>query len=104
MRWSFSDDLVAWSDWTPNSNAVVEVPEAFRYKRYWRCTATASNISDFKNFTAVSGSDTNLHFSAPPPPGAVITADYTTKTVAKDSNHVFDLTVTIQLGEYMGGG
>ena len=45
-------------------------------------------------------SDANIHFDTPPAAGAVITADYTTKTIAKDENHVFDLTVTIQLGEY----
>jgi hypothetical protein len=43
---------------------------------------------------------TNIHFSVPPAEGAVITADYFTKTIAKDENHVFDMTVTIQPGEY----
>ena len=42
----------------------------------------------------------NIHFTTAPASGAVITADYHTPTIAKDTNHVFDLTVTIQLGEY----
>jgi hypothetical protein len=41
-----------------------------------------------------------VHFDTPPAAGAVITMDYDTDSVAKDENHVFDLTLTIQLGEY----
>lgn len=44
----------------------------------------------------------NIHFDEPPPAGAIITADYFTKTIAKDENHVFDFSITIQLGEYTG--
>lgn len=42
----------------------------------------------------------NIHFTTAPASGAVITANYHTAVVAKDVNHVFDLTVTIQFGEY----
>lgn len=41
----------------------------------------------------------NIHFAEPPAEGDVITADYFTDVIAKDENHVFDLTVTIHLGE-----
>ena len=53
-------------------------------------TAKAYNVASSKN----------IHFDTPPAAGAVITADYTTDTIAKDANYVFDLSVTIQLGEY----
>lgn len=42
----------------------------------------------------------NIAITTPPAPGAVITADYHTPVIAKDANHVFDFTLTIQLGEY----
>jgi hypothetical protein len=42
----------------------------------------------------------NVHFDTPPVDGAVITADYNTESIAKDINHVFDLSVVITLGEY----
>lgn len=43
----------------------------------------------------------NIHFETPPPIGTVITFDYHTDYIAKDENHVFDLSITIELGEYM---
>ena len=49
---------------------------------------------------ASANSGKSIHFATAPASGAVITADYHTPTIAKDTNHVFDLTVTIQLGEY----
>lgn len=42
----------------------------------------------------------NIVFNVAPATGAVITADYHTSIIAKDANHVFDLTVLIQIGEY----
>lgn len=44
----------------------------------------------------------NIHFDEPPAAGSIITADYFTETIAKDENHVFDFSLTIQLGEYTG--
>jgi hypothetical protein len=42
----------------------------------------------------------NIRFTTPPAEGAVITANYYTPVVAKDSDHVFDMSITIHLGEY----
>lgn len=58
----------------------------------------ASDVSVYTDETTVN----NIHFDEPPPAGAIITADYFTETIAKDENHVFDLSLTIQLGEYTG--
>lgn len=52
---------------------------------------TVDNVSTVSN---------NIHFATAPASGSVITANYHTAVVAKDSNHVFDFTVTIQFGEY----
>lgn len=42
----------------------------------------------------------NIVFNTPPPSGSVITADYHTSVIAKDSNHVFDFSITFNFGEY----
>ena len=42
----------------------------------------------------------NITFATAPEVGAVVTADYFTDTIPKDANHVYDLTVTLSLGEY----
>ncbi len=44
-------------------------------------------------------SEYNLHFDTPPPEGAIITADYTTRTIAKTSDYVFDFELVITLAE-----
>lgn len=64
-------------------------------------------VSEFKNTSVVSGATStltrtkNVHFATPPAEGAIITIDYHTNTIAKDTNHVFDFSVEIQLGEYV---
>jgi hypothetical protein len=42
----------------------------------------------------------NVHFDVAPAVGAAITIDYTTKVVAKDANHVFDLELVFDYSEY----
>lgn len=44
----------------------------------------------------------DIVFDTPPAEGAVITADYTSLSLAKDSDHVFDFEFTINLNEYTG--
>lgn len=89
-----SDNLVDWVTITSTSGANT-VAAANKNKKYWKLSKERAY-----NFVSNAAPATNIHFATAPASGAVITADYTTKTIAKDSNHVFDLTVTIQLGEY----
>ena len=65
-------------------------------------TGSATNYGDGYLFAVHSTETrtTNIHFATPPAAGAVITADYHTPCIAKDENHVFDCSVTIQIGEY----
>ena len=99
---SVSDDLVTWTDlYNSTSAATVTVPEAYRNYKYWRLTAkSGSDRPGFGTIVAEDLDGKDVVFDTAPASGAVITADYTTKTIAKDANHVFDLSVTIQLGEY----
>lgn len=78
---------------------TLSVPAEHKNKKYWRMQCVAAN-GECRTLTCNSISEYNVHFDTPPAAGAVITMDYDTDSVAKDENHVFDLTITIQLGEY----
>lgn len=93
-----SNDLQNWTLVAQGSNneSVFSVDSALQNCKYWKTVGTSYMYSVV---FSPEVSATNIHFTTPPAAGAVITADYTTKTIAKDANHVFDLTVTIQLGE-----
>lgn len=99
---AMSDDGVMWTTISSSTSAgTITVPEAYQYYRYWKLWNYADGSTQGINtITCCRTATNNIHFDTAPASGAVITADYTTKTIAKDSNHVFDLTITIQLGEY----
>lgn len=98
-----SEDLSAWVNlYDSTGSATVTVPAEYRNYKYWRLTAKAStDTPGFGTLVAENLDGKDIVFDVPPAAGAIITADYTTKTIAKDANHVFDLTVTIQLGEHV---
>lgn len=89
---SVSDDAIIWETFTMTN---TEVPAEYQHKKYWKLPNTK-----FTGMSAATLTGNNIHFATPPADGAVITADYFSPTIAKDENHVFDLTITIQLGEY----
>ena len=104
-----STDMSTWETiGTADSNgATISVPEAYRNYRYWKVAQTYGDVTAYKHLNTaqfISGdltSDTdNIHFDTPPDVGAVITVDYVTPWVAKDTNHVFDFTLELQFGEY----
>lgn len=88
-----SNDLLTW---TPV--AAGTVPDSLQNCKYWKMEGASSSPSI--TVTRTRPDDNNIHFATPPAAGAVITADYVTKTIPKDSNHVYDLEVTIGFGEY----
>lgn len=102
-----SDDLVTWvplqevpsGKEQSSTSTTISVPPEYVHNRYWKVKPyfQGTKLNPPSTFTGKT-----LHFNTPPAAGAVITADYKTDTVAKDENHVFDLSVTIQIGEYTG--
>lgn len=91
-----SNDLITWT--------TVTSPVSASYKnyKYWKLTATSTTNVGLSNVVFDGLTAYNIHFTVAPASGAVITADYTTKTIAKDANHVFDFSLTIQFGEHTG--
>lgn len=104
-----SDDCETWTQAVEilsgaGSYNTDAVPAALQNKKYWRFknTSTTTGTNTFSITAAVPAADPvhNIVFSAAPAAGAVITCDYTPDCIAKDENHVFDITVTLTLGEY----
>ena len=95
-----SNDLATWTQLVAQAaGATVNVNATYQNYKYWRFSS-GSGSAYAQAFTAPSAYvGKPIHFASAPAVGAVITADYTTPVVAKDSNHVFDLTVVITLGE-----
>jgi len=88
-----SDDLITWA------TVTTPVAAGYQHMKYWRLTAT-SVYGCVRTWTIGTAFPvTNIHFGTAPASGAVVTADYTTKTIAKDTNHVFDFSLTITLAE-----
>lgn len=105
---SFSSDSCAVYASDDAENWVLisgtTVPAEHRTKKYWKIECKSIYSGETNSFacyklTADTLTGKNIHFATPPASGAVITADYTTETIAKDENHVFDCSITIQLGE-----
>ena len=97
---SVSDDLETWVTLSEKKQGTFAVPAEYQNYKYWKIYQNSRGNAHVHAFTTENIQAANIHFSAPPAEGAIITADYFTKVVAKDENHVFDLTVTIQLGEF----
>jgi len=100
-----SDDCASWSDvGTAQQNGTISVPAALRTKRYFRFVNMDNSNANLKCYitaTAVAADTThNIVFETAPASGAVITCTYTPDCIAKDSDHVFDATVTLTLDEY----
>ena len=103
----FSDDLVHWEamDFPTNisyTNTDIPIPEELRHKKFVRISADsyAFNNDNTGIFFGENLRTKAVVFDTPPAAGAVITADYHTPVIAKDENHVFDVSMTIHCGEY----
>ena len=97
---SVSDDMEQWVDISSNKVDSLSIPEAYRHYKYWKLTAHGTG--DIRGLALMTTSETpyNIHFSTPPTEGSVITVDYVSDTIAKDSSKVFDFIFNVTLGEY----
>lgn len=99
-----SNDNVNWSVLSESGGAAtITVPTEYKNYKYYKFMRTSASNVTLSAFTS-SSSDialTNIQFDTAPNSGAVITSNYHTAEIAKDINHVFDLTVVMQLGEHI---
>ena len=91
-----SDDMISWVSATASASSP-------NYNRYFRIvtnsTGTATATTATVHFTGTYDGFKNIVFDTPPAAGSIITADYTTDSIGKDENHVFDFSYSISLGE-----
>jgi hypothetical protein len=92
---SVSNDMINWT-----SVSSGNVPETYQHYKFWKITSSSQYDTCKNMICASANAGKSIHFATAPASGAVITAGYHTPVIAKDVNHVFDLTVTINLGEY----
>lgn len=97
-----SDDLNTWTSVGTNSGspAAMSIGASYKNKRYWKFVCTSGYTMGLWSFVCANATPNNVIFDTPPANGGVVTMDYVTPGIGKDANHVFDFTLTLQLGEY----
>ena len=98
-----SDDLLTWDlavSCSAPSPTVCDVPAAQRARKFYKAENTNGYLNSFT--ISMSATGKNIIFDTPPAEGDVITIDYDTDCIPKDSDHVLDVSVTFQFGEYQG--
>ena len=90
-----SNDGTTWTQLAdPTANPLAAADAHYKYYRRTETNGTnlSININDYDGY--------NIVFDTAPANGDVITIDYTTDYVPKDSDHVLDFELTLQFGEY----
>lgn len=93
-----SNDLENWTILADLADTTVNLTGANQHYKYFKFEADADNYG--ASLWVNENTGKNIIFNNPPANGAVITADYHTPYIAKDSDHVLDVTVVYQFGEY----
>lgn len=102
-----SDNLHNW-DLLHNIDSAYQTIDFsilnYRYLKFNKHPDWHISNCGFQNIVLKNPQDftSNVHFDTPPAQGDVITINYDTDLIAKDENHVFDLSVTLNFGEHTG--
>ena len=95
-----SNDLSTWNLIGTISTNTIALDDVTGFYKYYK-TGDSGSVAPVCKFTLNGSEDWKaVVFDEAPADGAVITADYHTPYIAKDSDHVFDFTYEIQMGEY----
>lgn len=90
-----SNDRSTWSLLASPNAGTVTLTGADQHFKYYKNDGGASAVLNWNSNTGKA-----IVFDTAPANGDVITIDYHTPYIAKDSDHVYDMTVTFQFGEY----
>lgn len=85
----------------PTNSGTINIDAQYQNKRYWKA-AVSGTIDGFNWDSLICSaliSKKNIHFVNAPALGDTITADYRTETIAKDVNHVFDMSYEVTFQE-----
>ena len=94
-----SNDLQTWAlliddDWSGDKTLTG----TDQHYKFYRVEGVQDNMALVFN----TNDRAVIVFNNPPASGAIITADYHTPYIAKDSDHVLDFSIEFQFGEYQG--
>jgi len=99
-----SNDGVTWTTLytkTTSGYSYPTIDSQYANARYFRLTSSGATGSEVRlYFNTYDGY--NIIFDNPPAQGDVITIDYTTDYIPKDSDHVLDVELTFTFGEWQG--
>ena len=98
-----SNDLEHWEYMAVTSPQGLSVPEDLQNCRYWKFVNTSTSSPDTTLVMTPNRElpvKNKITFLEAPPAGSVITASYDAICIGKDTNHVFDFSVTFQFNEY----
>ena len=96
-----SNDLVSWvtiKEWANDDWSDYYCDSTTGHYKYYKATNSDSVRGAEFYFNAMDNK--SIEFATAPAQGDVITCSYHTPYIAKDSDHVFDFSYTIQVGEY----
>ncbi len=98
-----SDDLINWDNICNSTllNKLLSVPAEHHNKKFWRVQGISNSVFRCNDLTSENDLY-NITFASAPESGSAITADYECEVIAKDSDHVFDFSFEITLGEKTG--
>ena len=94
-----SDDLTNW-ELLYNGNSFFVVPEGKQNYMFYKFEHYNTRYPGNMGLYIFDYDGYNIIFNIPPADGDVITIDYTTDCIPKDSDHVLDATITFQFGDY----
>lgn len=88
----------------PSRSVTLSIPAAHQNDKYFRLEASIGGgygwYTSGQTITTGKPDFNNIIFNTPPADGDVITIDYTTDCIPKDSDHVLDATFTLEFGDY----
>lgn len=96
---SVSNDLEVWHTLGSFSSGSVAVPEDYSRYKYWKITNNGTGSWAASGVNGVNLTGYHIRFDEPPKAGSVITIDYKTPMIPKDSNHVLDCFISVVIGE-----
>ena len=97
---SASNDLTNWVS-VGSNYGLINIPVDYQHYKYFKAYIRTNFEGYFQTDTYTFDTDPyNIIFTNPPADGDVITIDYTTDCLPKDSDHVMDATITFVFGDY----
>ena len=105
-RIDVSNDLINWTTalTLSSSYSLLVIPQQYRASKYFKFVGRVSGNERVCCFQAFQQTQDgyNIVFDTAPVSGDVITIDYDTESIAKDSDHVLDVTLTMTFEEWSG--